>query len=119
MECRTTELSLLLTDDDEISVLNAQYRNKPVPTDVLSFSLREGDYAEYCQNVLGDIVISVATAARNATLRDESLRNEIVRLLIHGLLHLVGCEHEGVSKSIANKMKREERRLYEVVKSVR
>ncbi len=80
------ELSILLTDDATIRPLNAQWRQVDAATDVLSFPLEEGP-------VLGDVVISVQTAARR---RDEQrwlLQDELVFLLIHGLLHLLGHDH--------------------------
>ncbi|EME29445.1 haloacid dehalogenase-like hydrolase family protein [Galdieria sulphuraria] len=81
------ELSLLLCSDNYISSLNSKWRNKKEPTDVLSFAQEE-------QTLLGDIVISVETAYKQALERNYSLRDEIRVLLVHGFLHLLGYDHE-------------------------
>lgn len=93
------ELSLRLTDDAEIQTLNAQYRQKDQPTDVLAFAALEVDYpqSEEMQAAmplyLGDIIISVETAATQAQERGHSLAYELSWLAAHGLLHLVGWDH--------------------------
>jgi probable rRNA maturation factor len=88
-----SELSILLTGDDEIHQLNQIYRERDRPTDVLSFSQREGEFPGP-EAVLGDVVISIETAGRQAAERGHSLRAEILELLAHGLLHLLGFDHE-------------------------
>ncbi|MCC6953903.1 MAG: rRNA maturation RNase YbeY [Deltaproteobacteria bacterium] len=102
-----TELSVLFTDDREMRRLNKQYRRKDSTTDVLSFPV-SGDGME--EPLLGDIVISVPQALRQAPEFQNDERSEITRLLIHGLLHLLGYDHE-VSKREAARMEREELRL--------
>ena len=89
-----TEVSILLTDDECITILNGQYRDAEGPTDVLSFSQHEGE-DEFVseENVLGDVVISVETAKRQADERGADLDPEIDMLLVHGLLHLLGYDH--------------------------
>jgi rRNA maturation RNase YbeY len=86
--------------------LNRQYRHKDTPTDVLAFPLADAA----CPFLLGDVVISVETAARQAARRGCSAAQEIQILLIHGILHLVGYDHE-VSPSAARRMRRKEREL--------
>jgi len=88
-----SELSILLTGDDEIHQLNKIYRQRDRPTDVLSFSQREGEFPGP-EAVLGDVVISIETADRQAAERGHTLRAEILELLAHGLLHLLGFDHE-------------------------
>jgi probable rRNA maturation factor len=88
------EVSVLLTDDAGIAALNAQYRGRPEPTDVLSFAQREGEGADPADPVLGDIVISVERAARQAEEYGHSLAREVAFLAVHGLLHLLGYDHE-------------------------
>lgn len=92
-----SELSILLTDDEEIHRLNRTYRNRDRPTDVLSFSQREGEFPGPAV-VLGDVVISIETAKRQAQERGHSLEGEILELLAHGVLHLLGYDHE-ISKA--------------------
>jgi len=90
-------LSILLVDDEEISWLNNHYRKIPGPTNVLSFPLSDSGLSE-----LGDIVISVETAAREATKKKVSLHAHLTWLITHGLLHLLGHDHElGEKEAIA------------------
>jgi probable rRNA maturation factor len=77
---------------------------------VLSFSLREGKFPHIQPNILGDIVIAVPTAVRQAAETGHTLSREIEFLLIHGLLHLLGYDHERGGEE-ARKMKRRERQL--------
>lgn len=94
------ELNLRLTDDTEIQELNAQYRSLDVPTDVLAFATLEVDCPQLPAEVflsqslnLGDIVISVETANRQAQQQGHSLQTELGWLAAHGLLHLLGWDH--------------------------
>ncbi len=85
------ELSIVLVSDAQIRRLNKLYRNKDKPTDVLSFSIGEKVNGWL---ILGDIVISVDTAKRQAQELGYSLEEELKRLLVHGLVHLLGYDHE-------------------------
>ena len=105
-------LSLLLVDDESIRTLNQQYRGKDNATDVLSFPLEETRSGDR-EHLLGDVVISVDTARRQADDYDAPLQRELYRLLIHGLLHLTGHDHERTGERRA--MEREERRLAEAI----
>jgi len=87
------ELSVLLIDDAGMQELNRQYRGQDRPTDVLSFSQLEGEGGGEGQ-LLGDVVISVETARRQAVRHRLSLEEEMALLLIHGTLHLAGYDHE-------------------------
>jgi probable rRNA maturation factor len=87
------ELSVLLCDDAVICELNRKYRRKDHPTDVLSFSMEEGESVLGSTSILGDIVISVPTANRQAIVNKHDLLDEITLLLAHGLLHLLGFDH--------------------------
>jgi probable rRNA maturation factor len=88
------ELSILLVGDAEIHALNRQWRDIDRPTDVLSFPQREpGTERTPRADALGDVVISVETAARQARESACSLLDEVTRLLIHGVLHLLGHDH--------------------------
>ena len=94
LEESDSELSVALVDDDEIASLNTQWRSRSGPTDVLAFSLLEGEHAEHRGRLLGDVVIGIETAARQAALRHRSVDEEVARLLIHGVLHLLGYDHQ-------------------------
>lgn len=88
------ELSVALVDDAEMRALNRDWRGKDRPTDVLAFALREGEDANVHAEVLGDVVISLDTAARQAAARGAGAADEVRVLLAHGILHLLGYDHE-------------------------
>jgi probable rRNA maturation factor len=111
----TSELSIAIVLDDEIAALNFEHRGKRSATDVLSFSLLEGEYSDQRGKLLGDVVIGIETAARQARAAHRGLNEEVARLLIHGILHLLGWDHEESAE--ANLMRREERRLWRAVRS--
>jgi len=104
------ELSLLLADDKQIAELNSSWRRKNGPTNVLAFSLTEGPDSAMALNMLGDIVISVEIAAREAEKAGLSLHSHLQELLVHGFLHLIGYDHEK-SGSEAVRMHNKEREL--------
>ncbi|WP_376749284.1 rRNA maturation RNase YbeY [Anaerospora hongkongensis] len=91
------EVSLVFCDDAYIQNLNRDYRGKDQPTDVLSFALNEGEEPEIvdgpAQVLLGDIIISLETAARQAEEYNHSLEREVAYLTVHGMLHLLGYDH--------------------------
>lgn len=109
-----SELSISLVDDVQIRELNRDHRGKDRATDVLSFSLVEGDHADFRGNLLGDVVISLDTARRQARERHRSLDEETARLMIHGVLHLLGHDHEEDDEY--QRMRAEERRLSVVLR---
>ncbi len=109
LDLAETELSILLVDDREMRVLNRRYRGIDRATDVLAFAQREGA-GRTPDGLLGDVVISVDTAKRQAREAGSSLGTEADRLLIHGLLHLLGYDHER-SATEARRMQRRERVL--------
>jgi len=88
------ELSLLLTDNAEIQTLNKTYRSLDKATDVLSFPQDEDAVNESGDTLLGDVVISVETAARQAEEHQLNFNEELILLAIHGILHLLGYDHE-------------------------
>jgi probable rRNA maturation factor len=88
------QLSVLLCDDLVICELNRRYRQEEGPTDVLSFSMLEGKKIQGSPDILGDIVISIPTAIRQAVSHENTLLDEINLLLAHGLLHLLGFDHQ-------------------------
>jgi len=103
------ELSLVLVSDRQMQALNRRWRARDRPTDVLSFAQREGPGGAP-DGMLGDVVISVDTARRQAAERGSTVGREADRLLIHGLLHLLGYDHER-SEAEARRMRRRERAL--------
>ena len=104
------ELSVLLVGDAEMQRLNRDYRHTDAPTDVLAFALREGEDGAVHADVLGDVVISLETAQRQADARGVPVAEEVRLLLTHGVLHLLGYDHER-SRREARAMFRTQRRL--------
>ncbi|MEJ5252749.1 MAG: rRNA maturation RNase YbeY [Chthonomonadetes bacterium] len=100
--CDKGAVSIVLTDDEQIRVLNRTYRGKDEPTDVLSFSLREISSDETAIDLaqldeeppLGEVYISVPTARRQAEAGGRTLEEEVTFLAVHGVLHLLGYEDE-------------------------
>jgi probable rRNA maturation factor len=91
--CLDADLSVTLTDDAGIAELSARFGLGDHATDVLAFPQREGPGAEHAGGLLGDVVISLDTAQRQAAARRASLDDELRVLLIHGVLHLLGMDH--------------------------
>ena len=113
--CTSVELSILFVDDKEIHTLNREYRKKDKPTDVLSFPMREGEFGDLNPDLLGDVVISLDTAKRQAEERGEALEEELNFLLTHGIMHLLGFDHEG-TPSEARRMQAKEKELMGLLK---
>jgi probable rRNA maturation factor len=109
-----SELTVSLVDDAEVRRLNREYRGKDRPTDVLAFAMREGLRVAGDERVLGDVVISLDAAARQARRHGLAVEDEVRTLLIHGVLHLLGYDHER-SQAAARRMKAMERRLRPVL----
>ncbi len=101
------QVTVLLTTDREIRRLNRRFRGKDKPTDVLSFPATPFQNAKPAERVAGDLAISVPTARRQAAEMGHSLAVELKILILHGLLHLAGYDHETDS----GKMRRRERNL--------
>ena len=113
LERSDSELSVLLVSDRVMRQLNRDWRGRDRTTDVLSFSQHEGPGGAP-RELLGDVVIAVPTAKRQAEERGETLLVASERLLIHGVLHLLGYDHER-SEVEARRMQRRERRLASVL----
>ncbi|MFZ3089751.1 MAG: rRNA maturation RNase YbeY [Nitrospirota bacterium] len=104
------ELSILIVNDSRMRGLNLMYRGKDRTTDVLAFSMKEGKYSGINPDILGDIVISANTAKKQAEENGHGLYDEIALLLIHGILHLTGYDHERGKKEEL-RMRKKEREL--------
>lgn len=110
-------ISVLLVGDKRMRALNLAYRGMDRTTDVLSFSQLEGIPMNRGAANLGDIVISPDQAARQAMDRGVGFQQELAILLVHGLLHLIGYDHEKNSYQ-ARKMKRKEKELLDALKKM-
>ena len=104
----SAELGILFVGDQRMRGFNRQYRGKDRTTDVLAFAMREGPHSS--EILLGDVVIAVPTAARQARQGQRSLEEELTVLLVHGVLHLCGYDHERSEKE-ARRMHRRERMI--------
>jgi probable rRNA maturation factor len=116
LNCQQLEVSLSLVDDQEIHTINREYLHRDKATNVISFSMREGDWPTVQPTMLGDIIISAETAQRDAQLGGIDVRDEIFFLFIHGLLHLLGFDHENGCPEDAQRMKAKEKEVFLALK---
>ena len=104
----SAEMGILFVGDQRMRGLNRRYRGKDRTTDVLAFAMREASHSSV--GLLGDVVIAVPTAVRQAKEGQRSLDEELTVLLVHGILHLCGYDHER-SENEARRMYRRERMI--------
>ena len=106
------EISVTFVDNARIAELNAQYRNKPTATDVLSFPMGENGVYDIDEDngckILGDIVISMERAMEQAELYGHSLQREVAYLTVHSMLHLLGYDHEAGGLAAVHMREKEE-----------
>lgn len=101
LECPEGELSLLIVDDAEIALFNKDYLGREGATNVIAFPMREGEFGNINPLLLGDVVISVETAQREAEDMGIGAEERFMQLLIHGILHLFGYDHENDEEEAA------------------
>lgn len=114
--CPTSELSVAIVGDRSIRILNREYLGKDRPTNVISFSMQEGEFGSVNPQLLGDVVISVDTAAREAEESGVTFRERLVFLLMHGILHLTGYDHERSGEEEAKRMEAKEQEVFAILK---
>ena len=112
----STEISISITSDRAIARINRDYLAKDRPTNVISFSLQEGEFGGISPDALGDVVISADTAAREAEEAGLSFFERLSFLLMHGILHLCGYDHERSGEEEARKMEQKEKELFLILK---
>ena len=105
MDCHDSELSILIVDDPHIEVLNKKYLNRYGPTNVIAFPMRTGRFSNITPQLLGDVVISVETAAKEGKNVGISMEERFTQLLVHGIQHLLGYDHEKTEQD-AHKMEK-------------
>ncbi len=110
-----SELSVAIVGDRSIRRINREYLGKDRPTNVISFSMREGEFGDLPSPLLGDVVISADTAAREAEEGGMSFHARLGFLLLHGILHLTGYDHERSGEAEARRMGRKERELFRLL----
>ena len=108
------ELSLLFVNDLQIQVLNRRYLRRDKPTNVLAFPMRKGEFSTLHPHLLGDLVISVETAKRQSNRFGLDQMEMVILLMVHGVLHLIGYEHEGTKKG-AREMTLKQKELFQQV----
>jgi probable rRNA maturation factor len=113
-ECPDAQLSILVIDDAAIRAINRDYLGKDCPTNVISFAMQEGEGVQ--NDLLGDVVISAETAARDAAEAQTSFESELCFLLLHGVLHLLGYDHERGTRAEAKRMEEREREVFSLIR---
>ena len=93
LDCPDGELSIVIVDDSRMAALNQAYLQHSGPTNVISFSMQEGEFGDINPQLIGDIVISADTCAREAQEAAISIESRFDQLLVHGILHLFGYDH--------------------------
>jgi probable rRNA maturation factor len=116
LQIRDKELSLVFVDNREIQEINRDYLGRDWPTNVVSFAFSEGQFSNINPKLLGDIIISVERAMTDAKEGDLPFEDALDYLIIHGLLHLLGYDHEGCSQSNAQLMKEKEQEVFCAIK---
>ncbi len=99
-------------DNEEIREINRLYLGRDNPTNVISFAMSEGDYGDVNPLLLGDIIISVEKALSEGEASGNSLKESLEFLMIHGLLHLLGYDHETGDKEDTRRMQDKEDELF-------
>ena len=113
--CPEAELSVVVLSDVQIREVNRDYLQKDRPTNVISFAMQEGEGAGLNPDVLGDVLISADTAARDAQEAGVSFESELYFLLLHGILHLLGYDHERGTEEEARIMEAKEQEIFAVI----
>lgn len=108
LDCAEHELSLVFANEAMMRALNRTYRQRDYPTNVLAFPQRTTAAQEPISLVLGDVVVAPAVAAREAEAAGQTLEERVVYLILHGVLHLLGYDHEGSSGQRRRMEKREQ-----------
>lgn len=114
--CPEAEVSILIVADEEIRTVNRDYLGKDRPTNVISFAMQEGEGGGISPELLGDVVISADTAARDAAEAGVPFVSELYFLLLHGILHLSGYDHERGSEEDARLMEAREQEIFSVIR---
>ncbi len=110
------ELSILLVDDLRIKEMNRRYLHRNKPTNVLAFPMREGEFSTLHPHLLGDLAISVETARRQSNRFGLDGMGMVSFLMIHGILHLLGYEHEGTKEGSREMTRKQEELFRQIVR---
>ena len=116
MGAEDSELSLSIVSDVAIRRINREYLGKDRPTNVISFSLLEGEFGDINPSALGDVVVSADTALREAMDAGMSLAERLSFLIVHGILHLSGYDHERSGEAEEARMQAKEKEIFRLLK---
>lgn len=105
------ELSILIVGDQEMTELNKKFLNRSGPTNVIAFPMHKGPFSDVTPNLLGDIAISLDAAAREGKDAAITMEARFDQLLVHGILHLFGFDHEETAEEAEAMRKKEEQLL--------
>ena len=111
-----SEVTISVVGDRAMRVLNRDYLGKDRPTNVISFAMGEGEFGEVNPEVLGDVVVSATTAAREADEAGVPYWERFCFLVMHGVLHLAGYDHERSGEAEAKRMRAKERGVFAILK---
>ena len=117
LDCPDGELSILVVDDAEIEILNTKYLNRRRPTNVIAFPMQEGEFSDVNPKLLGDVVISIDTTQKEAELAEISMEIRFTQLIVHGILHLLGYDHE-TTESEAQEMENKSNELIKLIETI-
>lgn len=113
---KETELSVSIVGDRSIRIINREYLAKDRPTNVISFSLQEGEFGGVNPYSLGDVIISADTALRESEEGGVDFFERLSFLLMHGILHLTGYDHERSGEAAAEIMQQKELEIFKILK---
>ncbi|MFZ0482757.1 MAG: rRNA maturation RNase YbeY [Desulfobacterales bacterium] len=116
LDCDDAELSILIVDDSQIEILNKKYLRRYGPTNVIAFPMRTDRFSNINPELLGDVVISIETAEREGKRIGISMEERFTQLLVHGILHLLGYDHE-TSEQDADKMEKKSEEILKLIES--
>ncbi len=116
LACHKAELSILIVDDPQIAILNKKYLRRYGPTNVIAFPMRTDQFSNISPELLGDVVISIETAEKEGKRIEISVEERFTQLLVHGILHLFGYDHEK-SEQEADKMEKKSDEILKLIES--
>jgi probable rRNA maturation factor len=116
LEYHDSELSVVIVGDRSIRNLNRDYLGRDKPTNVISFAMQEGEFAGLNPQMLGDVIISADTAAKEADEGGVTFEERLHFLLLHGILHLAGYDHERSGEAEARRMAMKERKMFAMLR---
>jgi probable rRNA maturation factor len=115
LDYHDAELSILIVDDPQIAILNKKYLCRNGPTNIIAFPMRTDQFSNINPELLGDVVISIETAEKEGKSIGISMEERFTQLLVHGILHLLGYDHEE-SEQEADKMEKKSDEILKLIK---